>query len=75
MAFGMAATFNEPATDDPTSGQPGVGSSPTSVGVSALPNPIATLLGRKKKNPRSPAPLARAIAQSKRGYQSKRKFG
>lgn len=75
MAFGMGAKFNEPSSDDTTSAPPEPVPSPSAVSVSPGDNPIAALLGKKKRNPRSPAPLARAISQSKRGYQPKRKFG
>jgi len=73
MPFGINPSFNEPKTDDETSA-PQV-TVPTEASVAAVQNPIAQLLGKKKKGPKPPQALASAIAKSRKAYQSKRKYG
>lgn len=64
MSFGMGADFDEPKSKDPTSAP-----------SESVPGNVEPQKQKKRRNPRDPGPLARAIASSKRAYQGKKKYG
>ena len=69
MAFGLADSFNEPKTNDPTSAP-----------SENVPSTVSQVLGQQRKKKKgfgvkATGPLASAISQSKRARQSSHKYG